>query len=442
MNLINLENIFKIKKHPVSDAYRSISYRWNNIWNIPEFAILEKCEQNPKWHSEGNVKNHTMLVCKHAIKEIIKFSEDKDVEHNVFNIAKDFDEYETCYLEPSVFEKALTLLTAALFHDIGKGVTTSMGKDGNWHSYGHENEGEKLTRLLLWEERLTFRENVCSLVKYHMIPLNIFERKNYVESIINLSYNIPSWELLLMLKRCDLEGSIQKDEILKERDRIMLNNIKNICEEIRCYHTSPRHYFNDRVPSHEKYLNIQYKKPINIFVMIGIPGAGKDTYINNALIQDKKSEIEYIHPMNISKFGDTQRGVLKTVNKNNSVMISRDIIRYELGFCKEDDKKVLSKKQEDAVSKEFKERLYNAAKEGKNIIINNINLKKDYRLEYQRLLSNYDVYVTYIYVEATSLDKNIERRSGQIGEDVLKTIIKKFDWPEYNEYDSFYYVIT
>jgi regulatory protein YycH of two-component signal transduction system YycFG len=31
---------------------------------IPEFAKLIECEQNPKWHNEGNVMNHTLLALK------------------------------------------------------------------------------------------------------------------------------------------------------------------------------------------------------------------------------------------------------------------------------------------------------------------------------------------------------------------------------------------
>ena len=294
--MIRIEDIFNFKEHPQCNAYRSITFRWNIIEKIPEFALLEKCEQNPKWHSEGNALKHSKLVCKHAIKEVILMSKKEDTEHNVYNIAMRSDEFETCYLEPSLFNVALTLLTAALFHDIGKGVTTFKGKDGNWHAYNHENEGEKITRLLLWNERVKFREDVCALVKYHMLPLSIFERKNYLEEIIRISYNIPSWKLLLMLKRSDLEGSLQKDEVLKQRDRIMLDEVESITKEIGCYESKKMKsaFFKNRIPNSQKYLDNQYKKPLNMIVMIGIPGAGKDTFINEKLIQDKKSDVKNI----------------------------------------------------------------------------------------------------------------------------------------------------
>ena len=441
--MVRIEDIFKFKEHPQCNAYRSITFMWNIIEKIPEFALLEKCEQNPKWHSEGNVLKHSKLVCKHAIKEVLLMSKKEDREHDIYNIAMRSDEFETCYLEPSLFNVALTLLTAALFHDIGKGVTTFKGKDGNWHAYNHENEGEKITRLLLWNERVKFREDVCALVKYHMLPLSIFERKNYLEEIIRVSYNIPSWSLLLMLKRSDLEGSLQKDEILKQRDRIMLDEIESITKEIGCYEGKKikSAFFKNRIPNSQKYMDSQYKKPLNIIVMIGIPGAGKDTFINEKLIQDKKSDVESISVINIDRCENTNN-TINVLRKKDVAVISRDTIRYELGYCKEGKKVVLDRKKEENVSKEFKNKLFDAASEGKTIILNNVNLKKEYRVEFARLLSNYDLHITYIYVEASDFQKNVERREGEIDAETLKNIIKKFEWPEHDEYDEFYYERT
>ena len=44
-----------------------LEYKWDVIELIPEFAILKTCEQNPKWHSCGNVWNHLKLVCQAAL---------------------------------------------------------------------------------------------------------------------------------------------------------------------------------------------------------------------------------------------------------------------------------------------------------------------------------------------------------------------------------------
>ena len=86
-------------------------YNWKKIEKIKEFDALKHAEQSPRWHKEGNAWNHTVAVCNEAIK-----------------VAKE---------EYCSDESRLIFLAAALFHDIGKGPTTKIGKDGNWHSYGH-----------------------------------------------------------------------------------------------------------------------------------------------------------------------------------------------------------------------------------------------------------------------------------------------------------------
>ena len=440
--MITLEQIFKIESHPMTKRYRKIEFRWNNIEKIPEFEKLKKCEQNPKWHSEGDAFKHTKLVCKHAVEHVCSMARYKDPEHGMYNISKNFDEFETCYLEPSVYDDALIFLTAALFHDIGKGVTTAKGKDGNWHSYNHEFEGEKITRQMLWNLNTKFREDVCALVKYHMIPLNLFDRKNYLEEIVRLSYDIPSWELLIELKKCDLEGSMQKDEILKERDRKILNEVASIAIEIDRYQSRSTYktsVFADRIRGSQYFLDKTYKKPLELIVLIGLPGAGKDTFINEQLLTDDKDMPTYINAINMSRINKPCPSIL-TVYKSNAAVICRDDTRVKLGFCKENEKIVGTSKQENAVNEDIKNQLYEAAREGKTIIINNTNLKKEYRAEFARLLSNYNVHITYIYIEATDIAKNVERREGQISENVLLDIVKKFEWPTFDEYDDFFMI--
>ena len=136
------------------------TYNWVEIEKIPEFERLKSCEQSPRWHKEGNTWNHTQNVCNEAIK-----------------VAKDiYDD-----------DIRMAFLAAALFHDIGKGTTTKIGKDGNWHSYGHDYEGEKITRLLLWDEELWMREYICSLVRWHMEIEFIPESDKFLPKLVSMS---------------------------------------------------------------------------------------------------------------------------------------------------------------------------------------------------------------------------------------------------------------
>jgi len=359
--------------------FENLEYKWDEIEKIPEFKKLKKCEQSPKWHGEGNAWEHVKLVCKEAIRIC------------------------TCQIWEDYFAKLF--LTSALFHDIGKSVTTHQGKDGRWHSYGHEFEGEKITRRLLWDEDCDFREGVCALVKYHMMALQLFDSKDPLGKIAEISREVPSMYVLMLLKRCDILGSKPEDENGKNADLIKMTSLENIIDKMCCRYFP----FYDYLHDYKNYLDYQNKKTITVYVMIGLPGSGKST-IAQQLINNNEADI----------------------------IISRDTIREELGYCKKDEKTVLSKGKENEVTKVFEEKILQAAKQGKRIVIDNLNLKKEYRNSYKTLLSNYNVEWFYYYVEASCLLVNIERRKGQISENVFNEMIDKLEWPTLNEYCQSY----
>ena len=98
--------------------------------------------------------------------------------------------------------------------------------------------------------------------------------------------------------------------------------------------------------------------------------------------------------------------------------------------------------KENEVTDMFNDMVLNAAKQGKRIVIDNLNLKKEYRNGYKSLLSNYDVEWVYYYVEAENLSVNMARRKSQISENVFNEMIGKLEWPSSNEYDTFNIVHT
>ncbi len=110
----------------------------------PWFSELEKLiglEQDPVFHPEGDVWNHTMLVLDAA-----------------------------AALRGSA-EYPLGFMVSALCHDLGK-LTTSELVDGRIHSYGHETEGVPIARNLL--SRLTreakLHSYVSNMIRLHMQP--------------------------------------------------------------------------------------------------------------------------------------------------------------------------------------------------------------------------------------------------------------------------------
>jgi len=118
---------------------------------LPELFDTIGVMQNPQWHPEGDVFEHSMQALDAAVTIIQKYDEEW---------------------------KRLVLLYAALCHDLGK-VTTSEEVDGVIKSIGHERDSKKFARTML--KRITHNgdliDAVCSLVLNHMTPLQFTKNK-------------------------------------------------------------------------------------------------------------------------------------------------------------------------------------------------------------------------------------------------------------------------
>lgn len=109
---------------------------------FPELAATIGVKQEPDWHPEGDVFEHTMQSIDAAA--ALSYVSDQE---------------------------KLIALYAALCHDLGK-VTTTEVINGVIKSYGHEDAGVPLTKSML--KRLTRRveliDAVTKIVKHHMDP--------------------------------------------------------------------------------------------------------------------------------------------------------------------------------------------------------------------------------------------------------------------------------
>lgn len=358
-----------------------LQVNWEYVETIPEFAKLKDCQQNPKWHSEGTAWVHT-VKCVEAAQHLLL--------HEYKNI--------------SLLDKRI-LIVGVLFHDIGKATTTEYIKE-NWHSYGHEISGERITRRILWDETLFARESVCQMVRWHMEVLRIADSKDCFSKILKLSCNeYFNWRNLIFVKRCDSIGSEPQDESVHKIDEAKLKFIEQAATYLNCYYCNA--YKNSnlmRARIFGRPTEWDGKEKTKVYVCIGLPGAGKDTYASG-------TELE---------------------------TICRDDIRAELGYCKAGEKIIGTNEQENNVSDVFNKRLKDCILNKKDVIINNLNVRKKYREDYHRLIDNIsnNVEWIYVYIEAPTLEDNIKRREGQIKREVFNQIIDKFDWPTADEYDS------
>ena len=147
---------------------------------FPELQALIGCRQDPEWHPEGDVWEHTKLCL------------DAFARHRL----GDWDE-------------DLVVGLAVLCHDFGKPATTKFDSvKGRIRSLGHDIEGKEPTlsflRRLTNEERLL--KEVPPLVKNHMRPYAMWKSQAKDSAVRRLARDVVRIDRLIRVARADEEG--------------------------------------------------------------------------------------------------------------------------------------------------------------------------------------------------------------------------------------------
>lgn len=141
---------------------------------LPEIDRLKGVEQPPRFHPEGDVWQHTLIMLELLPKEG----------------------------KPNT---NLSLVWATLLHDAGKALTRSEDENGV-HFYGHVQHGEEIADNIM--ERLRFsrdnREAVLDLIHYHMVFMNVQKMR---PGRLKRFLRIPNFALHLELHRLDCLAS-------------------------------------------------------------------------------------------------------------------------------------------------------------------------------------------------------------------------------------------
>lgn len=150
---------------------------------FPEVEALIGVPQDPRFHPEGDVWNHTMLVLDAAAK--------------LREEAK----------EP------VGLMLAALCHDLGK-QTATQNVDGRIRALGHEEAGVPLAEALL--SRLTgekkLRRYVRSMVELHMLPNILAAQHSGQKAFCKLFDRSVCPEDLMLLAKADALGRLTEED--------------------------------------------------------------------------------------------------------------------------------------------------------------------------------------------------------------------------------------
>ncbi len=144
-----------------------------NLW----LEALKRTPQSSKWHPEGNCLVHTTIV---------------------FNRAQKFNDR--------------FLYISALFHDLGKAVTTVRNKAGKWSAHGHEKESMKVVmECKEWiEEQGVPMEDVLWIVENHMRIKHFDEMTTKKQNKLSTH---PLFDKLHLFNKCDTMSTATFKEV-------------------------------------------------------------------------------------------------------------------------------------------------------------------------------------------------------------------------------------
>ena len=345
---------------------------------------MQHTKQSPRWHGEGDVYTHTMMVCD-ALKTLPEYQ------------ALDKQRQQVLYL-------------AALLHDIGKTVTTTQ-VNGEWEAPHHAPTGSRMVREWLWKEcglcskkELTqIREGICLLIRYHSFPphaIGLDDARLRLHRMAANSLLTPffSLKMLCMLCKADFLGRECEDQ------QQMLDQIE-LCEELTkeegcfdaCFSFPSCHTRRKFLSGHEVWKEQElYDDTWGEVVMVsGLPGTGKDTWIKHNLAD------------------------LPT--------ISLDAIRREM--------KISPKTDQGTVANMARERAKEYLRKHQPFVWNATNITAQMRESLVSLFETYHAHVRIVYLETswgTLLERNRSREE-MVPIHAIEDMLAKMTLPEAHE---------
>lgn len=145
----------------------------------PELRAIVGVPQDPEWHPEGDVWNHTCLCLDAFARERIG---DRDED--------------------------LIVGLAVLLHDLGKTTTTKLEADGRLHAYGHEAESVPMAERFLAQvtREAKLIEAVLPLVRWHAQPWELFKSKAGDAAVRRLASKVGRIDRLIRIDSADRKG--------------------------------------------------------------------------------------------------------------------------------------------------------------------------------------------------------------------------------------------
>ncbi len=358
---------------------------WETIFSKYEcLQILESIPQSPIYHAEGNVWIHTKMVCEEMVK-LTEWQELNDLDRSI-------------------------LFFSALLHDIGKAPCTVVEENGQITSHKHAVVGALMTRQLLMKETwhqipFALRERVVYLVRYHGLPLWFMGKRNTEKEILRAA-QLVNLKHLAILAEADLRGRICEG---KEDLLFNIELFKEKAEEYGCleqaypFSSDAARFIYFQKEEGNRFYEPYEKDTFEVILMAGLPGAGKDTFIQN--------------------------------NLKDLPVISLDRIRKEL--------KISPKDTQGKVIQTAKERAKVFLRKKEAFVWNATNISRKVRGPLIELFATYGANIKIVYIEPNlkTLFAQNENREDIVPRNVLKRMMKRLEVPTLVEAHQVDYII-
>jgi len=352
------------------------NYDYDNITNnVDVISRMKGVLQSPIHHNEGDVWIHTNLVCTSLL---------NDPEfHNLNEYDKDI------------------LFVATLLHDVEKYSTTEIKENGKISSPKHAVKGAVFAYRYLKELGLDTERSykISKLIHYHGLPIWHDEKPDPEKAVITSSV-LSNNSLLYILAKADINGRHCND---KEELFFKIEYFREYCKSLNSFNQS--YPFLSAASRFMYFYNQKdlFYEPFDLYpdfigyLIIGLPGSGKDTYIKN--------------------------------NLSNIPVISLDDIRKKLKI------KPGKSKEQGKVAQQAKEDLKVYLRERQSVIWNATNITKMQRDKVISIFNDYGAKINIIWID-TDLDtilKQNTQRTDVVPSDIIIKLNRALEVPDLTE---------
>jgi len=386
--------------HHTPNFEECVAFLGNYFPLLYKFSVTE---QDDIWHAEGDVAIHTDMVLRQLYNLL-----SSDAKH-------------------IVGVKRQVLILSALLHDIAKPLTTKRKEIAGTERVvapKHEDIGASYLALKLIELPLEHSSvmSIMGLVGFHQIPKLLVVKNQGYSEYLQLSLN-ADLELLYWLELADMKGRIC-DDLANQID--LLAQFRMFAEEYQLWSVS------DTIqPILDK---IQGKPLINEQLFLNAYAVHQLAHrqismAEEAIAKNYEPSQQYSHLYVMCGISGSGKSTWIEQNLNGFEVISLDEIREELNGKRD------CQKNRGQMLQLAKSRLKTALANKRNVVWDATNIRKDFRKIICDLGLNYGALITIVafQVKENSLRVNNRNRKHTVGDNIVTDQISKLEWPVFTE---------